>query len=930
MGTGLRRRNLPCWWRCRSILAATVLCCSALATIWQVAEPGSAQARDGGQEKFEEIFGAEQGVSLLWTRGELSNQDVAAAISSLKGLERFFQSISENGLGYPAAQTWGSLHEDYHDISSRLAKLQDGGQIAIGESQPGTAGAGGKTIFLDATLDGRWNAERVRSARRLGSDDWGHLSQLSSALIEKLALSQDWVQWGWVDKQARRSGFELGSRAFSGISDAGLANLIRYWHIKDRYLWASAREKSAPTIERQELWAQRRISLLYDGARVLRDLGAAVSSSAARTLGGDWQTFKTQVATVPLPGSGARVSDLNLAGAGLPVPLPKPIVAPPPLSKPNVAGENISEEFVAEGRDTLPVSPGYDGESAVPFETEARPDAHTATLPSSASATETGTEEDAGKESTFARLADNGAKNRKGNRPTSDVGNLGDVTTPETEAQTFPPAPEATRTSPLAGDSVPEHGDKRGFPDDSSVSASAEEGAVSPQAASSPVLVIRGTGASSEPRVAGVDIELTEDRSPTTEEAAKPTPSNTTPALPEQVVTQSGKSGGLASQLGIQERQLVGVIAAILLSIIILAVALLSARRRLPSQLPSGEHEAASEQADLPTEFEKRPSEPVFSVPRQASDGRSSKVIPLDAYNRSNTTAARRAESERLARVPDAPHERILAFANDDNIEIARSVLRYSPVLRDQDLVGIIRRRSPNHRLAVAERRTLSNGVADALVESGDTESIVILLENHKAPISESRLEDLVDASRYITRYQNLLAERPDLTSNLARRLYSMVGPNLRAKLQKHIKPNLGETATHGKKGGAARPDQTIRHRVLVEALQHGNVERFETLFARMLGMASNRIDGVLYGPRCEAFAIACRALGMERMIFTSIFALIGKHRADRLHSETHDLATALETFDRLTQEEAETVLASWRRSAGRRGSGDSEEQVAG
>ncbi len=934
MGMGLRRQDLLGLRRCRPFIGATVLCCSMVVTALQVVEPGPVWARDGGREKFEEIFGAEPGAGLRWTRGELSGRDVAAAIDSLRSLERFFQSVSENGLGYPSARSWGSLHEDYQDISRHLAKLQDAGQIAIGEDRPEAAGAGDQLIYLDATLGGRWDPDRVRSARRLGGDDWDHLSQLSGALIEQLALSRNWQQWGWVEKQARRSGFATGGQAFSGISDDGLANLIRYWHAKDHYLWASVREKSAPTIEDQELWAKRRISLLYDGARSLRDLSPAVSSSTARTLGSDWQNFKAQVALMQLPAGGSNISDLDLAGVAVPMPSSKPITAPPPLLKPRVAGPETPSGLTAEGRDALPFSSGQDGEDASSFQSGVETQAQTATqaypagFARAGNKEKPGTAEEPGTESTFARVASDGDTKLTGEEPGSSTASPRDATGPAKQAQTFPPAPVATGGSQLARSPSAAQSGKRGFPDDSAMSVPARVGAGPPQTESSPVLVINGARTSSAPQVAGVDIELTEDRTPTTVKDATPAPSETAQALKEQAVTQSNKAGGLMSQLGIQQRQLIGVVAAFLLSIIILAVALLSARRRSPDKLQPHEHEVTSE-GELPREPENLPSEPVFSQPRQVSDGSSSKVIALDAYNRSNTTAARRAESEKLARVPDAPHKRILAFANDDNIDVARSVLRYSPVLRDQDLVGVIRRRSPGHRLAVAERRSLSNGVADALVESGDTESIAVLLENHKAPISESRLEDLVDASRYITRYQSLLAERPDLTSNLARRLYAMVGPNLRAKLKKHIRPDQGGGEANGKRG-AARPDQTIRHRVLVEALQRGNVERFESLFANMLGMGSRRIDGVLYGPRCEAFAIACRALGMERMIFTSIFALIGKHRADRLHSETHDLAAALETFDRLTQEEAETVLASWRRSAGRQGTGESDEQVAG
>ena len=53
----------------------------------------------------------------------------------------------------------------------------------------------------------------------------------------------------------------------------------------------------------------------------------------------------------------------------------------------------------------------------------------------------------------------------------------------------------------------------------------------------------------------------------------------------------------------------------------------------------------------------------------------------------------RRDLAERLSGAPNPPHELIVALANDE-IEVAEPILKASAVLRDAELVGVIRHRT--------------------------------------------------------------------------------------------------------------------------------------------------------------------------------------------------------------------------------------------
>src|SRR6185437_9846591 len=81
-------------------------------------------------------------------------------------------------------------------------------------------------------------------------------------------------------------------------------------------------------------------------------------------------------------------------------------------------------------------------------------------------------------------------------------------------------------------------------------------------------------------------------------------------------------------------------------------------------------------------------------------------------------SSVRRALAEKLAHQKDAPRDLVLALANDE-IVVAQSILMHSEVLRDEELIEIIHHRTLEHQLAVAMRKSVSETVSDALVDSG-------------------------------------------------------------------------------------------------------------------------------------------------------------------------------------------------------------------
>ena len=101
--------------------------------------------------------------------------------------------------------------------------------------------------------------------------------------------------------------------------------------------------------------------------------------------------------------------------------------------------------------------------------------------------------------------------------------------------------------------------------------------------------------------------------------------------------------------------------------------------------------------------------------------------------------------ADSLKRLTQVPRDIVLGLARDE-AQVARSILRTSPLLDDDDLVEIAREGTSAHRLAIAERDALSAKVAQALCESRDPRVIRTLLANESAALPEPLLHAILDA----------------------------------------------------------------------------------------------------------------------------------------------------------------------------------------
>jgi hypothetical protein len=101
---------------------------------------------------------------------------------------------------------------------------------------------------------------------------------------------------------------------------------------------------------------------------------------------------------------------------------------------------------------------------------------------------------------------------------------------------------------------------------------------------------------------------------------------------------------------------------------------------------------------------------------------------------------------------------------------------------------------------------------------------------------------------------------------------------------------------------------------LLVETLRQGEIALFEALFSRLSGIRLRLVRRLLFEPGGEGLAIACRALGVEPSVFTSIFVLSRKARADEQAIAPGEVTRILAFYERVRRPAAERLLHKWQR----------------
>ncbi|MBL4721114.1 MAG: DUF2336 domain-containing protein [Alphaproteobacteria bacterium] len=308
----------------------------------------------------------------------------------------------------------------------------------------------------------------------------------------------------------------------------------------------------------------------------------------------------------------------------------------------------------------------------------------------------------------------------------------------------------------------------------------------------------------------------------------------------------------------------------------------------------------------------------------------------LNQVVRDAEMSVRKTMSACLAELPDAPRDLVRLLAND-SIEIAQPILSKSGVLQDEDLLDIVRNRTMEHQLAVSVRRNLSADVSAGLVETGNENVIGSLLRNQDAVISRQTMEYLVEESKRFDSFQEPILRRRELNPELVTRLFGWVSGALRQTilddwdldeavvdtlLQRAVSREVQATAYAAADipksvqliDTLSENDQ-ISPTLLLQTLQDGEIALFLAMFSKFSNLEGDFAKRLLFEPSGDRLAIVCKASGIGKAIFSSIFALTRLAPPSEAELQA-EVGRSLAMYDKTTRSQAMDIARRWQGSA--------------
>jgi uncharacterized protein (DUF2336 family) len=280
--------------------------------------------------------------------------------------------------------------------------------------------------------------------------------------------------------------------------------------------------------------------------------------------------------------------------------------------------------------------------------------------------------------------------------------------------------------------------------------------------------------------------------------------------------------------------------------------------------------------------------------------------------------------AEKVADRADTPAELINLLA-DDRIEVARPVLMRSPVLSDADLLRVITQAGADHHLAIAQRPELGDAVTSALARSESEAVLIALLRNEGAKISNDTFQTLAGRAKAIEPLQEPLAGRKDLPPRLAAAMYTWVSGALKQALTvrypqiasslaadiESVSESLKADQSYGTPESAKKlvdklnAAGQLKASFLIRVLQQGQMELFEQGFAALLKLDVETTRTLLYDYGSNTTALACRAAGIDRSVFPTVYRLSRRHRGIGSAISESELRAADTIFQTLPKAEA-------------------------
>jgi len=283
--------------------------------------------------------------------------------------------------------------------------------------------------------------------------------------------------------------------------------------------------------------------------------------------------------------------------------------------------------------------------------------------------------------------------------------------------------------------------------------------------------------------------------------------------------------------------------------------------------------------------------------------------------------------SRRIAPAPNAPEGIVHTLAGNADIAVAGPVLKQAK-LDEPMLMQIAEAKSQAHLLAMSERASVSEALADILVRRGDGDVARSIANNNQAKLSDNSFTTLVKRAEQ----DGVLAEKVGLRTDIPPRLFrqlllqasdvvqkrllAQAKPETQAEIRRVLAKVTDEVGARAAPRNYTAALATVRalhkERKLTETdvaqyAKNGQYEETIAALATLCAVPVEVVDRLMNGDRADPVLILARAANFG---WPTVREVINARPGAKPSPQTLD--ATYENFERLTSATAQRVVRFW------------------
>jgi uncharacterized protein (DUF2336 family) len=275
-----------------------------------------------------------------------------------------------------------------------------------------------------------------------------------------------------------------------------------------------------------------------------------------------------------------------------------------------------------------------------------------------------------------------------------------------------------------------------------------------------------------------------------------------------------------------------------------------------------------------------------------------------------------------------------------DKFEVSRHLIEECASIPDGDLIDCIKNATVEHRRLIAARRGVNELVSEALIEVGEPIVVEVLLRNDQAILSAPAIETATALTRENPKLIGLLLKRPELRPSQAYAMFWWADQDARRIILQRFAVSREILQDAASDVFAIAADERWQDHLSRKALQfierrqrnRAALEksRFESLEQAVseaeAGMTRETAEEISYlsglkpmtGAKIftdaggEPLAMLCKATGLPRTAVVQLWKALRRPEHDSSGAMTTGLQHAIEIYDMVAVDRAQTVLRYW------------------